>query len=228
MGRMLVAAALLPLAGAAAQQGPEAAPRRSAFGFSYVTYTIEPGDGVFTDNETHATQNFGFRFNRSFRRQRSLGWMIDGELYLGVVDRELLEVPLPETLFGLHAFVGPQVSVGGLTWYAAGGVNRTSVPETELVSTSRQTAIRWVGTNGLSRLWAAQLNAQIASGRSTVLASIPEYNKVAPAGMVGLAYDFGKSAPGKRGLGFRISADFLPVFADEMRSNFRTTFSITG
>lgn len=225
---LLVLAALLPVVSVAAQQGQDQGPRKSAFGFSYLTYAIEPDDGVFTDDEAHATQNFGFRFNRSFRGQRSVGWMIDGELFLGVIDRELLDVPLPETIFGLHAFVGPQLSVGGFTWYAAGGVNRASVPETELVSSSRQDAIRWVGTSGVSRLWAEILNSKVASGQPTVEASIPAYNKVAPAGLIGLSYDLGRRGTGKRGMGFRFSADFLPVFGGSVRKNFRTTLSITG
>lgn len=198
-------------------------PRKSAFGFSYVTYAFEQDDGVFTDNREHATQNFGFRFNRAFRRAQPVGWMMDGELFLGVIDRELVNVPLPETLFGMHAFVGPQISFGKLTLNAAGGVNRTSVPGTEIVSASRASVIQYVGRGGLSRLWAANLNNLTSGGQPTVQASIPAYSKVSPAGLLGFAYDFGK-----KGLGFRFSGEFLPVFVGPVRKNFRTSLSITG
>jgi hypothetical protein len=235
---VLVCAVLLPTSRVTAQQTTASPHGKSAFGFSYLTYSFDPEDGVFTDNKTHATQNFGFRFTKAFRRQRPLGWLVDGELFLGVIDRELLNVPLPETIFGLHAFVGPQYSAGRMTYYAAGGVNRTSVPATELVSASRASVIQYVGRGGLSRLWAAQLNAAASTAQPTVQASIPAFSKVAPAGMIGLAYDFGnsgggkaargKSAAGRSGLGFRISADFLPVFISPARNNFRTSISITG
>lgn len=187
-----------------------------------MTFSFQPEDGVFTDNSTPASQNFGFRFNKAFKRQKPLAWMMDGELFLGVIDGELLDVPLPETIFGLHAFVGPQYTAGHLTFCAAGGLNRTSVPATELVSKSRAPVMKYVGRGGLSRLWAATLNSLTSSGQSTVQASIPAYAKVAPAGMFGLAYDIGSSGPG-----FRLSADFLPVFADKTRNNFRSTLSIT-
>ena len=152
---VLLSALIVPVVAVTAQttQKPVVS-RNGAFGFSYVTYSFEPDDGVFTDNRVHATQNIGFRFNRSFRRAQTVGWMMDGELFLGVIDRELLDVPLPETLFGLHAFVGPQFSFGQVTLNAAGGVNRTSVPGTELVSSSRGSSIQYVGRGGMSRLWA--------------------------------------------------------------------------
>lgn len=240
--RMFLAAcaALLPAVHASAQRETPDAPvrRSSAFGFSYVTYAFDPQDGVYTDNKTHTTPNFGFRFTKGFRTQRALGWMMDGELFLGVIDRELLDVPLPETIFGLHAFVGPQYTAGRLTLSAAGGVNRTSVAATELVSSPRGSVIQYVGRGGLSRLWAATLNAAAATSKPTVEASIPAYAKLAPAGLLGLSYDFGgggggqrvrgQRAGGRSGLGFRISAEVLPVFVSPVRTNFRTSISITG
>lgn len=225
---VLAGAVIFPAIAASAQlaQKPQqpVRPRKASFGFSYVTYAFEADDGVFSDNREHATPNFGFRFNRAFRRTQQVGWMMDGELFLGVIDRELLDVPLPETSFGLQAFTGPQISVGQFTFTAAGGVNRTSVPGTELVSSSRGAAITYVGRGGLSRLWAATLNNLTSKNTPTVQASIPAYAKVAPAGLIGVAYDFGGKGP----LGFRLSAEFLPVFVGSMRKNFRTSISITG
>ncbi|MCC7054266.1 MAG: hypothetical protein IT355_13450 [Gemmatimonadaceae bacterium] len=105
---LLVCAASAAPALSLAQATREVTPRRNAFGFSYVSYAIDDDDAVFTDAQEHFTANFGFRFTRAFvRPSRALGWMIDGELFLGVIDRELLDVPLPETMLGLHAFVGP-------------------------------------------------------------------------------------------------------------------------
>ena len=225
---VLCGALLFTSSAVAAQQARKSQhpdrPRTGAFGFSYVTYEFVPDDGVFTDNRSHASQNFGFRFNRSFRRAQPVGWMLDGELYLSYIDRELLNVPLPETVFGLHAFVGPQITRGRFTFSAGAGVNRTSVPETELVSASRGSVITYVGRGGLSRLWAANLNALTANNQPTVQARIPAYAKVAPAGLLGFAYDFGGKGP----LGFRLSAEVLPVFASPTRANFRTSLSITG
>lgn len=220
---LVCAIALTPVL-STAQSSQPAPPRRNAFGFSYVTYAVEDDDGVFTDAQRHVTANFGFRVTKAFvKPQRALGWLIDGELFLGVIDRELLDVPLPETILGLHAFVGPQYRSGRLTSYAAMGVNRTAVPETELVSTSRASAIQYVGRGGLSRLWAANLNSLTSNGQPTVAARIEGYNKVAPAGMIGVAYDMGRGP-----MGFRFSADYLPMFGGSVRHNFRTTFSITG
>jgi hypothetical protein len=221
---LLVCAAALTPALSCAQSSQPAPPRRNAFGFSYVTYAINDDDGVFTDAEAHMTANVGFRLNRSFvRPQRALGWMVDGELFLGVINRELLDVPLPETMLGLHAFVGPQLRSGRLTTYAAVGVNRTAVPETELVSTSRSSAIQYIGRGGLSRLWAAQLNALTTNGQPTVSARIDGYNKVAPAGMIGVSYDLGRGPAG-----LRFSADYLPMFGGSVRHNIRTSLSFSG
>ena len=197
--------------------------RKAAFGFSYVTYDIDAEDGVFTDNRDHATQNFGFRVNRAFRRQQQVGWMMDGELFLGVLNRELIEVPLPETILGLQAFAGPQLRLGHLTANVAAGVNRLSIPKSELVTSSRGNVIQYVGRGGLSRLWAAQLNALTANNQPTVLASIPAYTQVAPAALFGLAYDFGS-----KGLGLRLSTEYTPVFTERRKNNVRITFSITG
>jgi hypothetical protein len=59
--------------------------------------------------------------------------MLDGELYLGVANRQLLDVDMPNTIFGLHAFVGPVVALGPIQTYAAIGLNRTTVGESEIV-----------------------------------------------------------------------------------------------
>lgn len=207
-----------------AQATRDVTPRRNAFGFSYVTYAIDEEDAVFTDAREHRTSNFGFRFSRVFvKPRRALCWMLDGELFLGVINRELLDVPLPETMFGLHAFVGPQVRSGRWTSYVAMGVNRTTVPETELVSASRGAAIQYIGRGGLSRLWAAQLNNLTSSNQPTVSARIEGYNKVAPAGMLGAAYDLGRGP-----MGLRLSADYLPWFGGTVRHNVRMSLSFTG
>ena len=197
--------------------------RRAAFGFSYVSYALDDEDGVFTDNRAHTAQNFGFRVNRAFRRQQQLGWMLDGELFLGVLQRELIDVPLPETIFGLQAFAGPQLRLGRITANVAAGMNRLSIPGSELVNSPRQSVVQYVGRGGLSRLWAANLNALTAKNQSTVAASIPAYTKVAPAGLLGLAYDFGQKA-----LGFRVSIEYTPVFTASTKNNVRFTFSIAG
>jgi hypothetical protein len=226
MLRQLLLACLVTTAPALllAQAPRDAAPRRNAFGFSYVTYAVEDDDGVFTDASEHLTTNFGFRFSKAFvRPSRALGWMVDGELFLGVIDRELLDVPLPETMFGLHAFVGPQFRSGRLTTYVAAGINRTTVPETELVSTSRGAAIQYIGRGGLSRLWAATLNNLTSSGQPTVSARIEGYNKLAPAGMLGASYDVGRGP-----MGLRLSADYLPMFGGSVRHNVRVSLFVTG
>jgi hypothetical protein len=212
-----------PRAHVAAPATGTAVARKAAFGFSYVSYYIDQDDGVFTDNTEHTTQNFGFRVNRAFRRQHQLGWMMDGELFLGVLNRELIDVPLPETIFGLQAFVGPQLRLGRISVNVAAGVNRLSIPGSELVTSSRASVIQWVGRGGLSRLWAAELNALAANNQPTVLASIPAYTQVSPAGLFGLAYDFGG-----KGFGFRLSAEYTPVFTARTKNNLRLTFSIAG
>ncbi len=79
----------------------------ATFGFSGVTYLFEASDGVFTDAHEHLPGNFGFRLTKASFGVRSWGWMFDGKLYLGVANRQLLDVDTPNTIFGLQAFVGP-------------------------------------------------------------------------------------------------------------------------
>ena len=202
-------------------------PRGFAFGLSGVGYLFEASDGVFTDPSDHHPTNFGFRLTRAYFGGRSWGWMLDGELYLGVANRQLLDVDMPNTIFGLHAFVGPVVALGPIQTYAAIGLNRTTVGESEIVEVPGLVVIQWIGTGGVSSLWAASMNARYQAaqnaGSPTVIASVPRYSDVSPAGLLGIAYDFGG-----RALGFRISFDYIPVFMDPMRNNFRATLSIGG
>ncbi len=202
-------------------------PRGFAFGFSGVGYLVEATDGIYTDPNDHHPTNVGFRLTRASFGGRSWGWMIDAELYLGVANRQLLDVDMPNTIFGLHAFVGPVVALGLFQTYAGVGVNRTTVGESEIVEVPGLVVVTYIGTGGLSNLWAAQLNAMAqaaqAAGEPTVIASIPSYSDVSPAGLVGISYDFGGS-----GAGLRISIDYIPVFMDPMRNNFRATLSLAG
>lgn len=218
--------ALTALALCAAQPvlGQSSGPRDLAFGFSGVTYLIEASDGVFTDPDEHLVGNFGFRFTKAYFGDRSWGWMLDGELYLGVANRELLDVDMPNTIFGLQAFVGPVLSLGSVQAYATIGVNRTSVGSSEIVEVPGLVVIQYVGSGGLSNVWAARLNALgQSSGGANVIASIPEYSNVSAAGMFGISYDIGGS-----GAGLRISFDYIPIFIGPTRHNFRTTLSIAG
>lgn len=200
------------------------APRDWSFGFSGVTYLFEPEDAVFTDADEHLEGNFGFRFTKASFNGRRLGWMLDTELYLGVASRELLDVDMPNTIFGLQAFVGPVLALGPLQTYATVGVNRTTVGESEIVEVPGLVVIQYVGTGGLSNTWAGLLNALGQSaGSADVIASIPKYSKVSAAGAFGMSYDFGAGD-----LGMRISLEYMPVFIGPTRNNFRTTLSIAG
>ena len=206
-----------------AQRAP---PRDFAFGFSGVTYLFEAEDGVFTDADEHLPGNFGFRFTKGFFGDRSWGWMLDGELYLGVANRQLIDVDMPNTIFGLQAFVGPVVALGPVQLYALGGINRTTVGESKIVEVPGLVVIQYVGTGGLSNVWASQLNSlanrAISSG-SNVVASIPRYAEVTPAAVFGGSLDFGGGSTG-----LRLSIDYLPVFVGPTRNNFRVTFSLAG
>jgi len=220
----VIPVAITALAVFIAQPALAQGPRDTAFGFSGVTYLIEAQDAVFTDADEHLQGNFGFRFTKAFFGERSWGWMLDGELYLGVASRELLDVDMPNTMFGLQAFVGPVIALGSFQTYATIGVNRTTVGDSEIVEVPGLVVIQYVGSGGLSNVWAAQLNALgQAAGSSTVVASIPRYSKVAAAGMFGISYDFGGS-----GFGLRTSLDYIPIFIGPTRNNFRFTFSIAG
>lgn len=202
--------------------GEQSGPREWAFGFSGVSYLIEPTDGAFTDPDRHRTKNFGFRFSKASFGERRWGWLIDTELYLGVANRVLIDVDLPNTIFGLQGFVGPAVAVGPLQLYAAGGVNRTTIGKSEIITVPGLVVITYVGTGGLSNLWAAQLNAlgQSAGSGGTVEASIPRYSDVSPAGILGFAWDVGPM--------FRFSFDYIPIFLEPKRDNFRFSFSLAG
>ena len=213
--------ALLPGTPAEAQRR---APRHVAFGFSGVTYLFEASDGVFTDADEHLPGAFGFRLSVASFGDRSWGWMLDGELYLGVANRQLLDADMPNTIVGLQGFVGPVVALGSIQLYALGGVNRTTVGESKVVEVPGLVVIRYVGTGGLSDLWAARLNALgQSSGEADVVASIPRYEEVSPAAALGMAWDIGG-----RGAGFRLSFDYLPVFLGPTRNNFRVTVSLAG
>lgn len=199
-------------------------PREVAFGFSGVTYLFEASDGVFTDDDEHLPGAFGFRLSLASFGERSWGWMLDGELYLGVANRQLLNADMPNTIVGMQAFAGPVVALGSIQLYVLGGVNRTTVGESKVVEVPGLVVIRYVGTGGLSNVWAARLNELgQRAGSANVVASIPRYEEVAPAGVLGMAWDVGG-----RGMGFRLSVDYLPVFVGPTRNNFRVTFSLAG
>lgn len=207
--------------GAVAQQP---GPRGFAFGFSGVGYLVEATDGIYTDPNDHHPTNVGFRLTRASFGGRSWGWMLDAELYLGVAHRQLLDVDMPNTIFGLHAFVGPVVALGRFQTYAGVGVNRTTVGESEIVEYPTVVVVQGIANGGLSEFWVFKLDqARLAAGGGNVIASIPSYSDVSPAGLVGISYDIGGS-----GFGLRISFDYIPVFMDPMRNNFRATLSLAG
>lgn len=200
------------------------APRDLAFGFSGVTYLFEASDGVFTDADEHLPGTFGFRLTKGFFGGRSWGWMLDGELYLGVANRELLDVDMPNTIFGLQAFAGPVVALGSMQFYALAGVNRTTVGESEIVEVPGLVVVQYVGMGGLSDVWAGILNSLGRNaGDAHVAASIPRYSNVSPAGALGMSWDIGGA-----GAGLRLSLDYLPIFIGPTRNNFRFTLSLAG
>ena len=222
--RILIALSVFALRPAAPVRAQDAGPRDLAFGLSGVTYLFEASDGVFTDADEHLPGNFGFRLTKASFGGRSWGWMFDGELYLGVANRQLLDVDMPNTIFGLQAFVGPVLALGPLQIYATGGVNRTTVGDSKIVEVPGLVVIHYVGMGGLSDLWAAQLNALgQRAGSGGVKASIPRYSKVSAAGVLGISWDIGGP-----GAGFRFSLDYLPIFIGPTRNNFRATFSLAG
>ncbi len=202
------------------------APRDLAFGFSGVTYLFEAIDQVYTDADEHLPGNVGFRLSKAWFGERRWGLMLDTELYLGVADRTLLDSSMPNTIFGLQAFLGPALAVGPVQFYALGGVNRTTVGESQIVEVPGLVVIRYIGSGGLSNVWAAHLNAlaERSAGTGTnVIASIPRYEEVSPAAVFGGAFDFGGG-----GTGFRLSIDYLPIFIGPTRNNFRVTLSVAG
>lgn len=224
--RILIGLAALGAATARPTAAQQTAPRDLAFGFSGVTYLFEAEDGVFTDADEHLPGNFGFRLTKGFFGDRRWGWMLDAELYLGVANRQLIDVDMPNTIFGLEAFAGPALALGSLQLYALGGVNRTTVGESEIVEVPGLVVIHYIGTGGLSNVWAAQLNALAERANSTgsnVVASIPRYAEVTPAAVFGASYDFGGAGPG-----LRLSIDYLPVFIGPTRNNFRVTLALAG
>ena len=222
--RALIVVLALVLARAPSVRAQNPGPRDVAFGFSGVTYLFEASDGVFTDADEHLPGNFGFRLTKASFGGRSWGWMFDGELYLGVANRQLLDVDMPNTIFGLQAFVGPVLALGPVQLYATGGVNRTTVGDSKIVEVPGLVVIQYVGMGGLSDVWAAELNALgERAGSGSVKASIPRYSKVSAAGVLGISWDLGGS-----GAGFRLSLDYLPVFIGPTRNNFRATFSLAG
>jgi len=202
----------------------ESGPRGWAFGFSAVGYLIEETDGVFTDADEHMTPNFGFRFTKAWFGNRHFGWMLDSELYLGVAHRMLIDVDLPETIFGLQAFAGPAIAFGPFQTYAAVGVNRTTIGGSKIVEAPISSFDAWTLAGGVSETWIAIVNQLVANaGPNDVIASIPAYSDVSLAGLLGIAWDFGP-----RGFGGRFSIDYIPVFMSPTRNNIRFSLSLAG
>lgn len=226
MGRLAkavgVVCAVLATAVPASGQTP---PRELSFGFSAVTYLFEPEDAVYTDPDEHLSGNFGFRLTKAFFGKRSVGWLVDTELYLGVADRFVLDVDLPNTIFGLQAFVGPVASVGRLQLYGTIGVNRTTVGESEIVEIPGPVVVTYVAGGGLSQAWAdiMEARAREAGAGTNVIATVPRYEEVRAATMLGASYDFG----GRAG-GVRLSFDYIGVFMSPVRNNYRITLSLAG
>jgi hypothetical protein len=214
----------LGLFDARAAQGQQSQPRDLAFGFSAVSYLFEASDGVFTDNDEHMPGNVGFRLTKAFFGDRSWGWMLDGELYLGVANRQLLDVDMPNTIFGLHAFVGPVIALGSLQLYGTLGVNRTTVGESEIVEVPAGTVEQYLREASVSDHWTdILLLASLNSAGGDVIASIPRYSNVSAAGMFGASYDIGGSA-----LGLRLALEYIPIFIGPARNNLRITLALAG
>jgi len=216
---------LLALCSVAPLAGQSTGPRELAFGFSGMTYLFEPEDAVFTDADEHLNGNFGFRLTKAWFGDRAWGVMVDTELYLGVANRLVLDVDLPNTIFGLHAYAGPVVSFGGFQTYAALGVNRTTVGESDIVEVPGPILITHVAGGGVNQAWSDIMTARArqANTGGDVLASVPRYQQVAAAGVFGLSYDFGSGSSG-----FRVAFDYVPIFIGPTRNNFRVTFSLAG
>ncbi|MEM7416671.1 MAG: hypothetical protein AAF389_14295 [Gemmatimonadota bacterium] len=202
-----------------------AQPREWAFGFSGVTYLFEPEDAVYTDPDEHLSGNFGFRLTKASFGDRSFGWMINTELYLGVADRFVIDVDLPNTIFGLQAFAGPVVAFGPFQTYATFGVNRTTVGESKIVTVPGPVVVTYVAGGGISQAWSdiMEARAREANTGGDVLASVPRYHQTKAATMIGMSYDFGGSD-----LGIRLSFDYIGVFLNPVRNNYRMTFSLAG
>lgn len=200
-------------------------PRDVAFGFSGMTYLFEPEDAVFTDADEHLNGNFGFRLTKAWFGDRTWGLMVDTELYLGVASRMVLDVDMPNTIFGVHAYAGPVVSFGGFQSYAAFGVNRTSVGESDIIEVPGPILITHVAGGGINQAWSDIMTARAreANQGSNVIASVPRYYELATAGLFGLSYDFGSGSGG-----FRIAFDYVPIFVGPTRNNYRVTFSLAG
>lgn len=220
-----IGCALLAVALAQPAEAQSSKPRDFAFGFSGVTYLFEAVDGVYTDADEHLPGNVGFRFTKAYFGERRLGLMLDGEIYAGVADRELVGTSMPNTIFGLQAFVGPSLALGSFQFYALGGVNRTTVGDSKIVEVPGLVVIEYIGSGGLSSTWAARLNALASgsSGGSNVVASIPAYKEISPAGVLGASYDFGGGD-----IGFRLSLEYLPIFIGPTRNNLRITLAVAG
>lgn len=200
-------------------------PREWAFGFSGVTYLFEASDAVFTDPDEHLSGNFGFRLSKASFGDGALGWVIDTELYLGVANRFVLDVDLPNTIFGLQAFAGPALAFGPLQTYATIGVNRTTVGESKITTIPGPVVVTYVAGGGISQAWSDIMTARARNAQSggDVLASIPRYHETHPATMIGMSYDFGSGASG-----VRLSFDYIGIFMSPVRNNYRITFSLAG
>lgn len=200
-------------------------PREWAFGFSGVTYLFEASDAVYTDPDEHLSGNFGFRLSKASFGGGALGWVIDTELYLGVANRFVLDVDLPNTIFGLQAFVGPSVALGRVQTYATIGVNRTTVGESKITTIPGPVVVTYVAGGGISQAWSDIIEARARAAQSggDVLASIPRYQEIHPATMIGLAWDLGSGD-----FGVRLSFDYIGIFMGPVRNNYRMTFSLAG
>lgn len=202
-------------------------PREWAFGFSGVTYLFEASDAVFTDPDEHLSGNFGFRLSKASFGDGPLGWVIDTELYLGVANRFVIDVDLPNTIFGLQAFVGPSLAFGSVQTYGTIGVNRTTVGESKITTIPGPVVVTYVAGGGISQAWSDIMEARAreaqAQGVGEVLGSIPRYQEIHPATMIGLAWDLGGGSSG-----VRLSFDYIGIFMGPVRNNYRVTFSLAG
>jgi hypothetical protein len=219
--RALITFAMLGLMMVGPREARAQAPKDLAFGFSGMSYLFESSDAVYTDPGEHLSGNFGFRLSKAFFGDRSVGWMMDTELYLGVANRFVLDVDLPNTIFGLQAFAGPVVAFGPFQTYAAVGVNRTTVGESKIVTIPGPVLVTYVAGGGISQAWydIMEARARAANVGGDVLASVPRYQEVAAAGLLGVAYDFSI---------FRLTLDYIPIFLEPVRNNYRITFAVAG
>jgi hypothetical protein len=217
---------------------------RFILAFSWCSSELKRSDGVFADGFWHGYYDwndglvhssfeprpdlfqsgigqFGFRIAYVRSNHRGWGTRYDMEFCLGLVNRHFEQALSENTSYACKLFLGPQYGPpdGRVSGYVLFGLNYLKVGgQDPSVYTSSGPNIIYYGSGGTSDLWADILN-EWEDGGPVRMPGYPPFSRLAVGMCIGISYDVIR--PPRDIDGVSLYVDYLPVFYDGLRNDFR-------